>query len=345
MGRPRKEHDLNLVYRVAELFFQGVKAQKISDHINKEFNPTPKFNRESVYPMLVIAKEKNILRLIPPVENTLKSEICKKFNLPEKHITVVYSSEDNTGANVAAKAAEIALDFIEEIGSSTNKPVGIGLGPGSATLDFCRYLKDYVQTEIYAPLLNLYAISAGGSAFFPQYASISFFNLFPPKLVKQKVGLFAETLVPTQEYDEIINRPIVSEAFKQRDAVDIVVTGMGDMNDQHDLLRGFLEKNKINIQRLIRQGWIGNVQYRPFSVNGPIHEKKNEMRAVTLFELEDFVDLAKTKDKHVILIARKCGGCGNTRVHALLPLLVNPNLKVWSEIVMDGDTAKDLLKL
>jgi hypothetical protein len=47
--------------------------------------------------------------------------------------------------------------------------------------------------------------------------------------------------------------------------------------------------------------------------------------------------------KHVILIARQCGNCGLTRARALLPLLQNPALKVWSHIVMDIATAKELL--
>ena len=67
------------------------------------------------------------------------------------------------------------------------------------------------------------------------------------------------------------------------------------------------------------------------------------MRAVTLFELEDFVRMADSKNKHVVLIARQCGVCGRTRAAALRPLLTTPRLRVWSDLVMDEATARDLL--
>ncbi len=67
------------------------------------------------------------------------------------------------------------------------------------------------------------------------------------------------------------------------------------------------------------------------------------MRAVTLFELEDFVRMADSKNKHVVLIARQCGLCGKTRAAALRPLLKAPRLRVWSELVMDEATARELV--
>jgi len=68
-----------------------------------------------------------------------------------------------------------------------------------------------------------------------------------------------------------------------------------------------------------------------------------DLRAVTLYELEDLVRIAGQKNKHVILIARQCGMCERTRAEALRPLLTNPNLKVFSTLVMDAATAKELL--
>jgi hypothetical protein len=43
-------------------------------------------------------------------------------------------------------------------------------------------------------------------------------------------------------------------------------------------------------------------------------------------------------------MARQCGICGRTRAEALRPLLTNPNLKVFSTLVIDAATARDLLK-
>jgi hypothetical protein len=86
------------------------------------------------------------------------------------------------------------------------------------------------------------------------------------------------------------------------------------------------------------------VQYRPYTAKGPVKEKPSDLRAVTLYELEDLVRLAGQKNKHVILMARQCGICGRTRAEALRPLLTNPELKVFSSLVLDAATARELLQ-
>jgi hypothetical protein len=67
------------------------------------------------------------------------------------------------------------------------------------------------------------------------------------------------------------------------------------------------------------------------------------LRAVTLYEPEDLARITGQKNKHVILIARQCGICRRTRAQTLRPLLTNPSLKVFSTLVMDAATAKELL--
>ncbi len=93
------------------------------------------------------------------------------------------------------------------------------------------------------------------------------------------------------------------------------------------------------------RGWIGNVQYRPYTSSGPATEAANDNRAVTVFELEDLASMSREKNKFVILMARKCGKCGMTRARALIPLLTNPRLAVFSHLLVDSSTARDLLKL
>jgi hypothetical protein len=43
-------------------------------------------------------------------------------------------------------------------------------------------------------------------------------------------------------------------------------------------------------------------------------------------------------------MARQCGICGRSRAEALRPLLTNPQLKAFSNLVMDAATARELLK-
>jgi hypothetical protein len=258
---------------------------------------------------------------------------------------VVETAGAHDNAKVAAVAAELALDHLEEIVKAKRGPVvGLGLGPGRATLDFCRAFGGLLAGYPEPVKLRLVAISAGCPANAPEYASISFFNLFPKHLVESKVGLFAETLVPLKEFEAIKQRAGVKEAFAARESIDLVVTSMGDVWDDDDLLSMFLLQSDQDLGQLRAAGWIGNVQYRPYSATGPVREKPSDLRAVTLFELEDLARIAGQKNKHVILIARQCGICGRTRAEALRPLLTNPGLKVFSTLVLDGATARELLK-
>jgi DNA-binding transcriptional regulator LsrR (DeoR family) len=111
------------------------------------------------------------------------------------------------------------------------------------------------------------------------------------------------------------------------------------------LLCTFLrQSSKEGVGRLLRRGCVGNVQYRPYTAKGPVEEKPDDLRAVTLYELDDLMRISGQKNKHVILMARQCGICKRNRAEALHPLLTNPNLKVFSTLVMDAATARDLLK-
>jgi hypothetical protein len=89
--------------------------------------------------------------------------------------------------------------------------------------------------------------------------------------------------------------------------------------------------------------WVGDVQYRPYSATGPIIADTG-VRAVTLFELSDLVRLAETPDKAVILISGPCHGCKQSRSRALLPLLAEPSLRVWTHLVTDVRTASEVLE-
>ena len=169
-------------------------------------------------------------------------------------------------------------------------------------------------------------------------------DLFPANRVKEKIGLFAATLVHNKDYEEIKKFPGVMEAFAAKKRIDIVVTSMGDMNDEHDLFRTFLSQRPEKLTWLEKKGCIGNVQYRPYSAKGPILEDSGDvLRAVTLFELAELVTLSMQKNKHVILIGRQCGVCGLTRARSLRPILENSDLRVFSVLVIDSATAHELL--
>ncbi len=333
-----------IVFRITQLFFdEGKKVTQIRDTVNRELKPDPRLTREAVYPLLARAKADGYVRVIPPVHEQLAEEIVNRFGCERGSISVVPTLEPRFNYLVAEVAAGLVLDILRRLKKGGQNEIGLGIGPGRATLDFARHLGELLNTELGLPQINLHAIGAGCPTEWPEYASTSFFNLFPRHLVSRRFGLFAETMVPTKEYQEIIKRAWLDDAFQQRKDISIVVTSMGDMYDEHDLFTAFLKKANYNIKQLQKRGWLGNVQYRPYTSKGPVPQSQQPWRSVTLFELEDFEVMARTKNKHVVLVARQCAQCGRTRAPALKPLLEVPALRVWSEIVMDAATATELL--
>jgi hypothetical protein len=342
--------DDGVVFRIAQLFIgergEGLSPKEIAERVNREFPRQRELTREGIYPLIGEAVRRGFLKLVPPVSRQLAAEISARYpTLQSCVLRVVETAGKHDNAKVAAVAAEVALDHLGEIvRAKRGAVVGLGLGPGRATLDFCRAFGGLLADYSEPVKLKLVAISAGCPANAPEYASISFFNLFPPHVVDSKVGLFAETLVPLKDFDAIKGRAGVKEAFGAQPGIDLVVTSMGDVQDDDDLLSMFLEQSDQDLPSLRAAGWIGNVQYRPYTAKGPVKEKPNDLRAVTLYELEDLARVADQKNKHVILMARQCGICGRTRAEALRPLLTNPALKVFSTLVLDAATARALLQ-
>jgi DNA-binding transcriptional regulator LsrR (DeoR family) len=348
-----KHYEDDLLYRAVELLFKRrgegknrLKMDVIAGQLKKEFPQFPELTRESLYPLVEEAVRRDIVRLTPPVSQALRDKLVQKFpGLAAAKVNVVETTGPDDNAKVAAFAAEKAFKALTRIARiKGGKPVGIGLGPGRATLEFCRFLSSRLKFLDEELKVRLVAITAGCPATMLENAPISFLNLFPEQLVERKLGLFAETLVRAGDFPGLSGHTGVKEAFAAKNDIDLVVTAMGDFQDPHDLLSLFLKDSGQDLRALRRRGWLGNVQYRPFTASGPVHEAPDELRAVTVFELADLVERAKDRSKEVILMARQCGLCPRPRAGALRALLSNPSLKVFTRLVLDRATAAELLK-
>lgn len=346
---PDREESREFLYEVARLFFATHSPAEVARRINQDtrFNPNPALTRESVYPLFYRALELGIVTLNPPIEESLSLKIAKQYDCKPGSIRVVNTLSNTTDA-VPLAAARWALEIIETLARETTHPadntgdgklIGIGLGPGRSTLDFCRHFSTLVQQASLS--LRIVAITAGGPATAPEEAPTGFFNLFPSWIAKERVGLFAENLVPARDIGAIRSRSGVKEAFGLKDKIDVIVTAMGDFEDEHDNLKGYLSEAGANTEDLVR--YCGNVQYRPYDASGnPILEKGKQLRPVTLFELDELADMAANRWKRVLLISRSCAQCQNrTRARALRPLLERKE-KCFSNLVIDIDTAREL---
>jgi DNA-binding transcriptional regulator LsrR (DeoR family) len=351
-----------LLFRVLELFVsKQLAVDEITKRIKREFKLD--LGRTNVYPLLREGVRRQFLRFSPPASDSLRDEFAERFHLDAAHIHVVNVRQDLDDEHVAAVGAEVVLSLVKKLAFTYGRnPVHLGLGPGRATRALASNLGLAMRADPSTPKLALHAITAGCPSRSPMFAPLAFFSFFERDLVAEADALFTEPAVPCSEYDMITTRPGFAKAFAKRDKIDIVVTSLGDAEDDHDLFRNLHEgyedaepaadarrTHSAAIRDLERKGWVGNVQFRPYSSRGVIHEAGDSLRAPTLFELEDLRDMASRADdpkrpQAVVLTVQPCGRCGKLRTHALLPLLLVPELRVWSELVVDSATARELLR-
>lgn len=331
IGMTPKELD----FSIADQFFrQKKKPAEIAINLG--------ITREAIYPAIQRLRDRHAIHYLPPLDRTTKETLAKRYRLSEDSLTVVDLNLDPGREYFAAVVAELALRRIKQVGQSRADGVGVGLGPGGATRDVARVLGNLMKSDADTPQLRLVTISSACPATCPEVSPTAFLNFFPHSVVKQRIGLFAEPIVSADAFAELRTRPGVREAFQAKPDIDVVISAMGNAADEHDLLQMLMREFGEDVQALEKQRWVGNVMYRPYNAKGPIHEQGREQRAVTLFELEDFVQMSKTRNKHVILIARSCGGCPKSKAASLRPLLERPELRLWSDLIMDVKTASEL---
>jgi DNA-binding transcriptional regulator LsrR (DeoR family) len=351
MGRDR---DLWTWRAVKRFYEEGKTVKQIADGLTKETGGDPDFTPQKVYLMLQRAAKAGMLELWAPRHHVLEGlvKILYLSGRPEAGVTVVTGSGAGDSKavrgdelDVALTAAQMAFELALEI--HKKKPpgaaVGIGLGPGRAALDFAIQFARLLDAHDDPIRLSLFALTAGGIAGHPEQSPIGFFNIFHDGRIAHRYGMFASTVVRKRDLAEQKRLAGVAETFEHKHEIDIIVSGMGQADDPHDLLAHPMREMYQGRPDgdLTRVLGVGNVQYRPFD-DRPIIEGDDDYRAVTLFELDELSDLVR-QGKPVILMARPCGGCGQTRAKALHALLRSSALHIFSELIVDVRTARELV--
>ena len=339
-------------------------ASSVADWLRK-IKGRPDITREKIYPMFWEACNRGFLLLQPPTEHHLRKKLENSFAL-YKHpgeVTVVNVSGENAALHVTSTAADQIVELIERVwkekkGKYPNDPqkhaVHLGMGAGFATMLVARRLAYKIRSGTEVPQIVLHAISSGGFLPNEPYKSPStYFSYFDPVLMDVKfVALFSATVVSNSDYENQKANPAIRSSFEKRDEIDIVVTSLAAAEHEHGLLgrylRHLIDQHLISqdvLDKMLAAGWVGDVQFRPYSAKGPLPENVCPVRAVTLFELNELVEIAKDRSngKHVVLVAGPCGECGETKKNALYPLLANENLRLWTHLIVDAKTAKELL--
>ena len=338
-------------------------AAAVAEWIQTEYH-RPDITREKIYPLFWEACQRGFLLLQAPWEETLKQKLTSYYRL-ERHpgeITVVNASGDSTAQHVTSTAADQIVKLIDKVWIEKKKKfpqdpaaqtVHLGMGAGYAAMLVAKRLSQKIRAGEEVPTLVLHAISTGG--FLPQEphkSPTTYFTFFDRSMTNIKyVALFSETVVDNADYDKLQKNPGIRQSFERKGEIDIIVTSLAAADHEHGLLvqylshlveQGFMEPNLLETMR--KAGWIGDVQFQPYSNDGPL-KNACPVRAVTLFELEELVEMAKAKSgKYVVLVAGPCGECGATKKHALKPLIASDNLRLWTHLVLDARTARELLE-
>ena len=339
-------------------------ASSVANWFQKEKGRTD-ITREKIYPMFWEACHRGFLLLQPPAEHHLRKKLENSFAL-YKHsgeVIVVNVSGENAAQHVTSVAADQIVELIDRVWKEKkeqypNEPekqaVHIGMGAGFATMLVARRLAYKIRSGAEVPPIVLHAISSGGFLpHEPHKSPSTYFSYFDPALMDVKfVALFSATVVSNHDYENQKANPAIRYSFEKRGEIDIIVTSLAAAKHKHGLLEQYLthliEQRLIArsvLTQMLEAGWIGDVQFRPYSAHGPLPENICPVRAVTLFELNELVEIAKdrTNGKYVVLVAGPCGECGETKKHALLPLLANKDLRLWTHLIVDAKTAKELL--
>lgn len=343
-GRLSEQDKAQILFPVCEKFLtQQRSGAEIVAEIEREFGVG--LSREEIYPLLREGVRCGYIQLCPPADLRLAELVAERYKLDKDRIKVVDAPSATALHSLAVAAADLALQVVHEV-AKRKKDVHLGLGSGRTTQAVAQLLAAKLRAEGGLASLTVHALTAGFAVERPEFAPVSLFNFFSEAAVQVNyVGLFAAALVPVDQYEEQKKLPGVDKAFADRKEIDIVLTSLAWADDKHGRytqMAGLGGEAGADVRELIDAGWLGDVQYRPFGANGPIQVTKGT-RPVSLFEIPDFVQLAQTEGKHVILIAGPCGYCQERKTKALRPLLARADLKVWDWLVIDLLTAKELL--
>lgn len=330
------------VFFVCERFLNGEGATRIAEWLANEGLTV---SREQVYALVRRGIALGYVKLCPPQDMALTRQLSTVFPRVAADIQVLDVEKATALEHLTMAGADKALLLIKELGSS-DRPVHIGLGAGRTSERFARNLALRLRSESEAelPKLVVHAMSSGFSPRDPTTAPVAFFSFFAglrPKV--EFLCMFSEPFVPWSQYEMVKDSHGVREAFEDAQEIDIVVSSLSSRQDEHGLFNEFLTVGSPQgVDAMDRAGWVGDVQFRPYSDGGPIMED-TEIRPVTLFELEDLVEMSMTPDKHVILIAAPCAACGRDKSDALRPLMRQPSLHVFNHLITDAATASALL--
>jgi DNA-binding transcriptional regulator LsrR (DeoR family) len=257
-------------------------------------------------------------------------------------VVVVHTS---LSQDVGYHGAELLLSMIRKI-ARREKEVHVGVAGGHAMRRLTRSLAMLLrQPALELPVtIVFHALVAGFDVDDPRTDPSAFFAfLFEDAAMEATtrfVGLGASAFVEWKDCPAMRENLVVREAVVAAGKLDIIVTSCSCWEDQHSLLRHYMDKwDKDSADVLRSTGCVGDVLWRPVGKDGPITERTHT-RAFTLLELDELPGRIG-EGLQVLLVAGPCGGCGRPKTE-ILQAVLNTERPLITHLVVDTRTSRGL---
>lgn len=312
-----------------------------------------------IYSLIKQGMKEGLVQLCPLHCTEIASTIASRADCSPGRLQVLDVLPNQANQAVAAETAEIALHHALELQRAGKEEIHIGFASGRMSTRVARHLaRRYRQHPQKQPdNLWLHALTAGFDSQRLETNPVAFFTRFQRlRHPVRFVALSAPPVVPANLLPALWNLPALVEARQAAEQLDIVITSIGDRHDPCVVFNNESLFRSEARRQLVTKGWIGDVQWQPFSIEGEIDEP-DDFRVFRVLDFKKLISMAREKDKMVIMAAAPCvtKGCKDrtdpdhprpmTRHRALRPLLLHPNLRAFTKLVMDVTTAENLLSV
>lgn len=362
--RPLRPEIQELVFPICAMFFErNAPLKEISKWVKGELarrGHRPTFSRQRVYDVVAAGIDLGYVEFHPPSARGLAQRLADQSLTEEARVFVVDTRGPRATQHVASKAAEVTFDLMRiriterrmALGEAGEAGEGrfeihIGLGAGYTSVHYAEHLAKLLRERPRIPGLGsivLHAMNSGFSIYDPLSSPISYFRFFEGLPVPvEYVPLYSPSLVHCREYVRFTEAIGAKHAFERAGEIEIVVTSLASHRKESGLLDR-IEKEHGIVRTASADGVkpVGDVQFRPYGEEGPIPDDPEGYRAVTLFELADYVRMAG-EGKNIVLLAGPTES-GETKADAMIPLITWPSLRVWTHLCVDVQTAEELVR-
>jgi DNA-binding transcriptional regulator LsrR (DeoR family) len=299
-----------LVSHVCHLHVTGSTVGEICKSVKKKFPELP-FKREDPYYIIRYAALQDMLVFRPPHQGVYRQLIHEWF--PRLEVEVIDSADVEV---VAAQAARVLLQMLRSFDADRDV-VHVGLAGGHTLRAVMEVLARHMVEPVtdLPKVVHFHALAAGFNPEDPTTDPNSFVSLFSGKLVPSVVkftGLSAPAIIGPRAFEELKGLDDIRDAFESVQNIDIFVTSGTTWHEDGSLRKRMPEVDRALLERL---GIIGDVLWRPLSVNGPIEEPTSQ-RAFTLIELSQLKQFIRDGKKVLVTLA-PCGLCGELKGNLL----------------------------